>query len=156
MRLKIQSEATTDSEVRGNNYKQKEGIFVKNGRCAIYRAERKKGRTYQDIANEYGVSRQMVYQACSPFETLRFRIIKPEDCVYVNIRNWLNSHRISRAKLLAMLGLEPMAETKYRIKVVLRGESEPKKSLIDKLMILTGLSYEKLFERDVEVQSDDR
>lgn len=124
---------------------------MKNGRCAIYRAERKKGRTYQDIANEYGVSRQMVCQACLPFESLRFRVVKPEECIYVNIRNWLNQNRIVRAKLLAMLDLEPMSESYYRIKMILRGKSEPKKSLIDNLMKLTGLSYEKLFETDAEV-----
>ena len=121
---------------------------MKNGRCAIYREERKKGRTYQDIADGYGVSRQMVAQACSPFETLRFRVVKPEDCVYVNIRNFLNKKRMSRKTLVYALGLEPCTNNYYSINAVLRGQSDPRKSLIDKLMILTGFSYQQLFERD--------
>ena len=121
---------------------------MKNGRCAIYRAERKKGRTYQDIADEYGVSRQMVAQACAPFQTLRYRVLKADDCVYVNIREWLNKKRMSRKTLVFALGLENCTNNYNTIKAVLRGESEPRKGLIDKLMILTGFSYEQLFVRD--------
>ena len=59
--------------------------------------------TYQEIADKYGVSRQVVGQACGKANPCRFRFWKDTACIYPNVRNWLNDNKISKSELVRRL-----------------------------------------------------
>lgn len=112
----------------------------------LYRAERDRGLTYQQIADKYGVSRQNIHLACRNYNPLRFHPFDEKRCVYSNLRKWLNANKISANELMAKLGYEAAGRTSDWLRNVLKGKCDIKKNVIDKLIMLTGLTYEQLFE----------
>ena len=115
-------------------------------RTDLYRAEREKGLTYQQIADKHGVSKQCVAQACGRQKTYYYRY--NNRCVYPVLRQWLNDNKISIRELLNRMGLTSSPENYDSIGDKLRGDTELKKSDIDKLIQITGITYEKLFKED--------
>ena len=61
----------------------------------LYRLEREKGLSYREIASKYGVSMQNIAQACAKSNPCHFRFWTDEQCIYPNVRNWLNENKIS-------------------------------------------------------------
>jgi len=116
----------------------------------IYRAERDKGLTYKQIADKYGVSHQAVSHACGRGNPRYHRVITPKGCIYKNLRRWMNENKVSFSELLRRLGKEFSASSLARLHEQLRGKTELKKSTIDKLIAVSGLRYEILFEKDGE------
>ena len=114
----------------------------------IYRAEREKGQTYQQIADKYGVSKQVVAQACGKQSISHFRFWSEERCIYPNARKWLNENKVGCAELVRRLGWHCYSTNYSRIERWLSGKNNPSKDNIDKLLSITGLSYEKFFETD--------
>lgn len=114
-------------------------------RCEMYRREREKGLTYQEIADKYGVSRQAVQQVCSKYTLHFFRPFTKEQCIYINLRNWLNDNKISKAELLRRLDIETIGVNNNRVSDYLKGRMFPQKRVIDKFITATGLTYEELF-----------
>lgn len=119
---------------------------IKGVKCAKYREERQNGLTFQEIADKYGVSRQCVAQACSGLTKKHFRYHKEDRFAYPNLCKWMNDNRVSTSELLQMMGLEPVANNHERIRAVCCGKLEPRKHTIDKLLSVTGTSYEWLFD----------
>lgn len=115
----------------------------------IYRAERDKGLTYREIAEKYGVSHQCVAIACARFSPTHFRYITEKGCIYVNLRNWMNKNMVSISELARRMGYQGSATSSTRISEYLAGRSNPRKQFIDKMIEVTGLPYEKLFEEDL-------
>lgn len=64
------------------------------------------------------------------------------------MRKWLNENRITKAELIRRMGIETESTVFARIGIYLRGKSYPSKQTIDKLLRVTGLSYEKFFETE--------
>lgn len=118
---------------------------MKNGRCAIYRAERKRGLTVGEIADKYGVSKQCVSQACCVYGEREFKPLTNTECIYLHLREWINTNKIKRSRLIYLLGLEPVGANYTKMNKILTGKGEPKKGLIDKLIKLTGIPYAMLF-----------
>lgn len=116
-------------------------------RGAMYKADRAKGMTYRQIAEKYGVSTQRVQQVCCKHYPYRFRVIT-DKCVYPNLRDWMNRNRISRNELLRRMGESVHPEKIARLSDCMNGKYEPRKSMIDKLIKATGMSYEVLFARE--------
>lgn len=56
-------------------------------RADMYKEERRKGLTYQAIADKYGVSKQAVQQVCGKDNGLHFRAWDTKDCIYPNCGN---------------------------------------------------------------------
>jgi transcriptional regulator with XRE-family HTH domain len=110
--------------------------------------ERENGLTYEEIGKKYGVSRQRVAQCCGKFQPTRFTFVTEKGCSFVNLRKWLNSQKMTTAELLKRLGLEAHKYNYQRLYCTLSGRRELKKSEIDKLIALTGLTYEQLFAED--------
>lgn len=114
-------------------------------KCEVYRKERENGLTYQEIADKYGVSRQMVAQACGKFQPARFRYVTETGCPFINIRNWMNFYKITRSELIRRLGLEVLPCNRDRVNSYLSGRINPPKWFIDKMIEVTGLQYSMLF-----------
>lgn len=108
--------------------------------------DRERGMTYEEIGKKHGVSRQRVGQICGKWNKYCFKVIKKDGCVYVNLRDWMNTNSISRAELMRRMGYDPSGENLSNLRAVLRGNHNPRKEYIDKLIEATGLSYDELFE----------
>ena len=114
----------------------------------LYRQERNKGLTFQEIADKYGVSRQYVAQACAGCCHVRFMPIDEKRCIYPNVRKWMNDNRVSVAELTRRICIKNCSEPQIKVGKYLRGYYNPRKSTIDNLLAITGLTYEEFFERE--------
>lgn len=117
----------------------------KKKKCEIYREERAKGLTLQQIADKYGVSKQCVSESCCMGNKNKFKEITHQDCIYLHLREWMNLNKVKKSALMHMVGLEPVSAYYSTFKGYLTGKSEPKKGLIDKLIRVTGIPYAMLF-----------
>lgn len=117
-------------------------------RADIYRAEREKGLTYRQIAEKHGVSFQTVAQACSKSDASKFRAFTESDCVYPNLRKWLNDNKVSRCEFIKRVGLCANNSASTIFGNYFRGKHYPNKQTIDKMLRVTGLTYEELFYRE--------
>lgn len=103
------------------------------------RLMRESGCTYQQIADEYGVSRQYVHQTLRPKrKTPRGKRIV---CVYPNVAAWMTEHDMSATKIASAIGVNLQTFLS-----IARGNGITKYT-IDKLLALTGMTYEKFFEK---------
>ena len=114
----------------------------------LYREERAKGLTYKQIAEKYGVTKQNVAQCCGEHNPKHFRFWTDEMCVYPNVRNWLNKNKMTKAELLRRLGVKPHQQTHNVLRNYLLGITFPSKQKIDKLLSVTGLTYEQFFAKE--------
>lgn len=114
----------------------------------LYRAEEASGLSRREIAEKYGVSVQMVHQACGKYGPGHFRKITEKGCVYPNLRNWMNENKVSYMELLRRMGLLPVSRNLSTIYNWLRGMCDPRKETIDKMIAITGIPYEKLFTKE--------
>lgn len=108
--------------------------------------DREAGMTYQQIAEKHGVSHQYVSQVVSTYNPKNFRFITPKGCIYPNLRKWMNDNQISVAELLRRMYLEPVQGNVERLRNVMRGDANPRKDYIDRMIEATGMSYKKLFK----------
>lgn len=93
--------------------------------------------SYTEIAEKHGVSRQCVHQACTKKKHYQ---VKPQACIFVHLREWMNENKISKMILSEMAEFSYTALDRY-----LKGESDAPKRFIDKMIELTGIPYETLF-----------
>lgn len=92
------------------------------------------GYTLQRIANEMGVTRQRIYQILYKRPRRGFKSIYP----MLNV--WMNDNKETYVSLAPKMGM-----SKYTISQKLQGEKEFKKLEIDRLLSLTGMTYEEAF-----------
>lgn len=109
----------------------------------MYIADRNSGMTYQEIADKYGVSRQCISQACARECKAKFRY--NNSCVYPALKEWINENQVTTAELLRQLDMVRHQNNYDRIHKLLTGKQELKKFHIDKLLEMTGMTYEELF-----------
>lgn len=114
----------------------------------LYRAEEAKGLSRREIAEKYGVSVQMVHQACGKHDPGHFRKITEKGCVYPNLRNWMNENKVGYLELLRRMGIFPVNQNLNTHKKWLSGVCDPRKETIDKMIAITGIPYEKLFAKE--------
>ena len=109
---------------------------------------RNKGLTYQEIANELGISKQAVAQSLSKYSPRYFRRVSPETCIYKGLRDWMNENKVTMAEFLRKLGLT----TNYRNYALyaerLRGRTEFRKKEIDAILVFTGMTFEECFKEE--------
>lgn len=112
---------------------------------------RSEGMSYRQIAAEFGISYQRVHQMIGT--ECHFRPVKEDECIYKGLRDWMNENRYSRTHFVRLLYGKTQSETQKRIAGVLRGKGCTK-TLIDRILDVTGLPYEVAFK--VEGESNDR
>lgn len=105
-------------------------------------AMRQQGMKYKDIAEIFGCSRQYVATVCGKADVAHFRHC---DSIYPNIQRWMNENKVSMFELLRRMGLMPYSDNLDRLRRVIRGQTQPKKDCIDRLIKVTGMTYEVLF-----------
>ena len=107
---------------------------------------RSDGMTYTEVASVLGVTMGEVYIAAGHVgRTRTYRAFTPKRCVYPNIRDWLNNNKITLRQLCEYMCPFVTGATINRIRDMLSGATELRKSDIDRLLKLTGLTYEQAF-----------
>lgn len=126
----------------------------KTTKAAVYMADREQGLSYRQIAAKHGVSYQAVAQACSKYSPGHFRPFTAEQVVYPNLRRWLNENKVSRGEFIRRMGLLPEGPNFDRVRNWFSGRCYPIKKVIDKMLEVTGLTYEQLWETEVAHEVD--
>ena len=118
-------------------------------RTELYRELRKQGMTYREIAAQCGVSYQAVAQVCAKGKETQFRKINPKSCVYPVLREWMNSNYVSRAELYRRMhdGHPCVGCAPKLLNERLTGKTMWRIDEIDRLLDITGMTYEELFWR---------
>lgn len=100
------------------------------------------GRTMQEVGDRFGVTRQRIQQL---FPHATGREYKHHKCVYPNLAAWLRDRNMSRKKFSELIGASANAVNEW-----LRGKYGPNKYYIDKILEVTGLTYEEAFYEEVQ------
>lgn len=111
-------------------------------------ALRDKGMTYQQIADHLGISYQAVANVLSKNNPRLFRFISESGCAYPNLRRWMNENKVGKRELLRRCGLAVAPGNVARLESYLSGRVDLPKRTIDKILSVTGMSYEEVFWRE--------
>ena len=105
-----------------------------------------------DIAKKVGVSKQFVSQIFWKHNISRERasrkILSSENCVYPALRDWWNENNMSYKKFFDLMQMYYHGNNIKSMEYFFMGNKDIRKSFIDKLIAVTGLTYEQLFSRD--------
>lgn len=113
-------------------------------------AMRDAGYVYREIAEHFGCSRQYVTEVCAAFNPSHFSPLRTER-YYPNVKKWCNKNKVHITELCRRCGLTPHANNYGRLKSAITIGSNPTKKTIDKLIRVTGMTYDELFwEGDVD------
>lgn len=109
-------------------------------------ALRESGCTYEEIGKALGCSKQYIAQLIGNRNPHQFQYIKKEGCAYPRLAEWMNKNEVSRSEFVRRMGLLSLSENILRFSRILRGETDLKKTDIDRMLKVTGMTYEELFE----------
>lgn len=103
------------------------------------------GATYQEVADELGVSKQYVHHEFGSYFNRNFnrKCTEAEKYKYIGIRDFLVENNLNATKFAKAVG----TNSGYMIKI-LQGVNNPSKKMIDKILKFTGLSYEEAFREE--------
>ena len=109
---------------------------------------RENGFTYQEIGEAFNISKQRVYSIIGGQLKNYHKTITVEQCVYPNLRKWMNDNCITRTEMCRRLYGNSHPVLVQTVVNFLKGKTNNiRKSMIDKYLSVTGLTYEELFER---------
>jgi hypothetical protein len=110
---------------------------------------RNKGFTYHEIGKAFNLSSQRIFMIIGGQLKSHFKEITSQDCIHPNLRKWMNDNRITRMELCRRINGNNHPENYQRIRNFLIGKTQKAtKSTIDRYLLVTGLSYEELFETE--------
>lgn len=104
------------------------------------------GHTLQEIGDKFGVSKQYVAQILPPMKH-GYRALKSEmlgKIIYPNIRNWLKKNACTLKRFADETGTSYLTI----IRALEDEKSGMRKTTIDKILEVTGLTYEEAFAMD--------
>jgi hypothetical protein len=113
----------------------------KHPKADLYLEDRAKGMTYREIADKHGVSYQAVHTVCAKQGEPKRKIISSKACIYPNLRRWLNEDKQRQDRFFQAMKGGTFLEC-------LKGLRQPKKNTIDKMIAITGMTYEELFAEE--------
>ena len=110
---------------------------------------REAGMTYKAIGARLGVSGQYVAHVLGQNGTHGgFKPYSEQQCVYAGLRRWLNQHQIARRALCAILDKRAVhGGSATSVRAHLRGEGSFSMADINKLIEVSGMTYEELFRQ---------
>ena len=111
-------------------------------------ALREQGKTYKEIAEILGISRQAVAQSLGKFQPARHLHITEKQCKYKGVRRWMNENKMTYREMTRRLGYKPNAEQVARVRNRLNGRTIIDKDCIDKILELTGMDYATAFSEE--------
>lgn len=112
-------------------------------RADLVRRLHSKGLTYEEIGEIFGVSKQRVFEIAHSKDGDGFHVNAIVKIKYVGLRNWMLEHRVKISDLEKQCG--------SRMHKSLTGECDPSKKNIDKILAITGMTYEECFmEEEIE------
>lgn len=127
-------------------------IVEKRKREALMVDMRRKGMTLREIADDTGLSYQQVFadlKGCGIDGY--FRAFTPKKCIYPNLRRWLNENRVTTKELCLRMYGNDLAANRQSISRFMKGYAvDISKSVIDRYISATGMTYEELFEKEKE------
>lgn len=105
------------------------------------------GYTYEEIAREFGVAKQYICSILtSPGKEKTY-----EKIIYPRIADWLRKNNLSMTKFAIKLYPEKTVKNAQSTSSrKMRGKTELNKSDIDRILEVTGMTYEEAFERREE------
>lgn len=106
------------------------------------------GATFQEIGDAHGITsngaRSAIMRSIGLCDKPKKSI---ERIVYPAIRNWLTEHQMSKRKFSSQIGVSVAHVTN-----ILNGKVNPTIKIANKILSVTGLTYEEAFRReDMEV-----
>jgi hypothetical protein len=107
------------------------------------------GKTLAEVGREFGISKQRVFRIIGG--TDRHRRVTDEQLAkikYIGLRNWMKENNVSLMGLTRLLYDNTEAENWSRTRNRIYGRTDMGKRFIDKLITITGLSYEVLFSEE--------
>lgn len=107
--------------------------------------DRESGMTCRQVAEIHGVTPQYVSYIAGRCDMSGHKVITESQCVYPNLRVWMNKNKVSKSGLLIRMYLSTAGRNIDKIGRIMNGETMPKKDWIDGLLEATGMSYERLF-----------
>lgn len=110
---------------------------------------RDQGLKHKEIAEKFGCSRQYVAMVCGKCDPYHHVYIG-EECVYPNLRKWMNENKVSRKEFVRRMGYSPGGRNLESFRLCIRGDAQPRKPYIDKMLEVTGMTYETMFCTEVE------
>lgn len=109
---------------------------------------RRQGKTYGEISKVFGVSRQRVQQAIGKDPRARKEGTLVDRIPYQGLYDYMVAHPRLTVPAFAMIVFgNGDGATSNRMRYILTGENVAiKKKSMDKLLSVTGMTYEQLFE----------
>lgn len=121
-----------------------------NSKTEMYFRARMAGHSCTEVAEMFGTSRENVSFMTRKYFPKQFRGWGKSDCVYPNLRKYLNDNLLTYASLTAKLNLCTYDSPMTVVSSFLHGHTSiAKKSTIDAFLRITGMTYAELFEEDL-------
>ena len=109
--------------------------------------DRASGMTFKEIGEKHGISRQRVCAICKGSNRKNFQFVYESGCIYPNLRAWMNENKVSRSEFVRRTKFEWCPANITKFAKIMRGEiKDVRKSWIDEMLRITGMSYEMLFD----------
>lgn len=108
---------------------------------------REQGLTYQEIADNYGITRQRVSEILNRYRKnpYFYRPWTSERCIYQGLREWLNENEMTMRQLILRMGYVYNTTTSQRYIEKFKGNFVLRFDDIMRLIKLTEKTFEELF-----------
>lgn len=100
------------------------------------------GHTLEEVADHFGVTKQRIQQIIPPVKNSCHRKRAYKACVYPAISRWLYENRYSYTSFAKLIGVSFASVRRW-----FSDGGKMEKSSIDKILEVTGLTYEEAFRR---------
>lgn len=112
-------------------------------RKALIDGMREEGMTYEAIGRVFGISKQAAYEIHKrDYKGDHFRVSTVLEVKYIGLREWMLENRVSITALGKMCGVTNLHNG------TLVGKHALTKPTIDKILKVTGLTYEECFKEE--------
>ena len=110
---------------------------------------RLEGATYQEIADKYGITKQRVEGILKMREpSKKHSNNKYEKCIYKGLREWLQQNNYKLNDLQNLISKNKQKQAGNSLRMKLCGKREFRLSEINKIINLTGMTFEELFMQE--------